>query len=33
VHAGPDFGQYAPELPPVEPEWSPVKHFGGYQNR
>ncbi len=33
VHAGADFGQYAPELPPVEPEWSPVKHFGGYQNR
>jgi predicted amidohydrolase YtcJ len=33
VHASPDFGQYAPELPPVQPEWSPVKHYGGYQNR
>jgi predicted amidohydrolase YtcJ len=33
VHANPDFGQYAPELPPVQPEWSPVKHYGGYQNR
>ncbi len=33
VHAGPDFGQYSPELPPVQPEWSPVKHYGGYQNR
>ncbi len=32
VHAGADFGQYAPDLPPVQPEWSPVKHFGGYQN-
>ena len=33
VHAGADFGQYAPEQPPVQPEWSPVKHYGGYQNR
>jgi predicted amidohydrolase YtcJ len=33
VHAGPDFGQYAPEPLPVEPDWSPVKHYGGYQNR
>ena len=33
VHAGADFGQYAPELPPVQPEWSPVKYYGGYQNR
>ncbi len=32
VHAGPDFGQYAPEPLPVEPDWSPVKHYGGYQN-
>ncbi len=33
VHAGPDFGQYSPELPSVQPDWSPVKHYGGYQNR
>jgi len=33
VHAGADFGQYAPELPPVQPEWSSVKYYGGYQNR
>ncbi len=33
VHAGPDFGQYAPEQLPVQPEWSPVKYYGGYQNR
>ncbi|MGW8393007.1 amidohydrolase [Pseudoduganella sp. HUAS MS19] len=33
VHAGPDFGQYAPEQPPVQPAWSPVKYYGGYQNR
>jgi predicted amidohydrolase YtcJ len=33
VHAGADFGQYAPEAVPVQPEWSPVKHYGGYQNR
>ena len=32
VHAGADFGQYAPELPPVQPDWSPVKYYGGYQN-
>jgi len=23
----------APSLPPVSPAWSPVAHFGGYQNR
>jgi len=32
VHAGPDFGRYSPELPPIQPDWSPVKHYGGYQN-
>ena len=32
VHAGADFGQYAPEPLPVQPEWSPVKYYGGYQN-
>jgi len=33
VHAGADFGQYAPEPLPVQPEWSPIKYYGGYQNR
>jgi hypothetical protein len=33
VHAGPDFARYSPELPPVQPEWSPVKAYGGYQNQ
>lgn len=33
VHAGPDFARYSPELPPVQPDWSPVKAYGGYQNR
>lgn len=33
VHAGPDFQRYAPEAPPIQPDWSPVKHYGGYQNR
>jgi predicted amidohydrolase YtcJ len=32
VYASKDFGQFAPELPPVLPEWSPVKTYGGYQN-
>lgn len=30
--AGP-FERYAPPAPPVLPEWSPVKAYGGYQNR
>jgi len=33
VYAGQDFSRYAPSLPPVAPEWSPVKYFGGYQNK
>jgi predicted amidohydrolase YtcJ len=33
VYAGADFGQYAQPLPPVQPEWSPVKFYGGYQNK
>ncbi|MGB9991970.1 amidohydrolase [Massilia sp. SM-13] len=33
VYAGADFGQYAQPLPPVQPEWSPVKYYGGYQNK
>jgi len=33
VYAGKDFGSLAPQLPPVLPDWSPVKHYGGYQNQ
>ncbi|GGY47441.1 amidohydrolase [Pseudoduganella albidiflava] len=33
VYAGDAFGQYAPAAPAVSPEWSPVKFYGGYQNR
>jgi hypothetical protein len=28
-----DFAQAAPPPPPVLPDWSPVKTFGGYQKR
>ena len=27
-----DFGQLSPPLPPAMPDWSPVRHFGGYQH-
>ena len=30
--AGP-FAPLAPALPEVSPDWSPVRHYGGYQNR
>ena len=33
VYAGKDFASYAPPTLEVEPDWSPVKAFGGYQNR
>lgn len=33
VYAAEAFGQYAPPAPAVLPEWSPVKHYGGYQNK
>lgn len=33
VYAGDAFGQYAPAAPAVSPEWSPVKFYGGYQNK
>ena len=33
VYAAGDFRQLAPALPAVQPDWSPVKHFGGYQNK
>jgi predicted amidohydrolase YtcJ len=33
VYAAPPFDDVAPPpLPPVSPAWSPVAHFGGYQN-
>lgn len=31
VHAMGDFAGLAPELPTIQPEWSPVRTFGGYQ--
>ncbi|MER6535667.1 amidohydrolase [Streptomyces sp900105755] len=31
VHAADHFEGLAPPPPPVEPRWSPVAHFGGYQ--
>ena len=33
VHGEGDFGKLAPELPKAMPEWSPVRAFGGYQDR
>ncbi|XAH23836.1 amidohydrolase [Xylophilus sp. GW821-FHT01B05] len=33
VHGEAEFSDLAPPLPPVLPEWSPVKRFGGYQQR
>jgi predicted amidohydrolase YtcJ len=33
VYAGKEFGQYAQPLPDIAPDWSPVKHYGGYQNK
>jgi predicted amidohydrolase YtcJ len=33
VYAGAEFQQYAPAQPAVLPDWSPVKHYGGYQNK
>ncbi|CAN7278749.1 amidohydrolase [Pseudoduganella sp. LjRoot289] len=33
VYAGKDFAQYAQPAPDVAPDWSPVKHYGGYQNK
>jgi hypothetical protein len=28
VHGNGPFADLAPELPPLDPEWSPVRHFG-----
>ena len=33
VHGTGEFGELAPPLPPASPDWSPVKRFGGYQDR
>lgn len=33
VHATGDFDGLATALPPAMPDWSPVRHFGGYQQR
>jgi predicted amidohydrolase YtcJ len=32
VYASDEFAQQDPELPPVSPDWSPVRHHGGYRN-
>ncbi len=31
VYAADEFSSYDAPLPPVSPDWSPVKYFGGYQ--
>lgn len=31
VYAAGPYAEHDPELPPVDPAWSPVAHFGGYQ--
>lgn len=33
VHGEADFKHLAPDLPPPMPDWSPVRTFGGYQQR
>jgi len=33
VYGEGDFGTLAPALPPPMPDWSPVRHVGGYQSR
>ncbi|MBR0681881.1 amidohydrolase [Roseomonas eburnea] len=33
VHGAGDFAALTPPLPPVMPDWSPVRRFGGYQDR
>ncbi|MFG1464161.1 amidohydrolase [Xanthobacter sp. DSM 24535] len=33
VHGEGDFKPLAPALPPAMPDWSPVRRFGGYQER
>lgn len=31
VHGDSEFGSLAPPLPPAMPDWSPIRHYGGYQ--
>ncbi|MXP66108.1 amidohydrolase [Roseomonas sp. M0104] len=33
VHGAGDFARLAPPMPPAMPDWSPVRTFGGYQDR
>ncbi|RVT97759.1 amidohydrolase [Rhodovarius crocodyli] len=33
VHGASDYAPLAPDLPPAMPDWSPVRRFGGYQQR
>jgi predicted amidohydrolase YtcJ len=33
VYAAPEFKQFAPVSLEVQPDWSPVKYYGGYQNK
>jgi predicted amidohydrolase YtcJ len=33
VHGADEFKELAPPLPPAMPDWSPVRHHGGYQQR
>jgi predicted amidohydrolase YtcJ len=33
VHGDLEFKSFAPELPPPMPDWSPVKYYGGFQDR
>ena len=33
VHGSNEFDALAPPLPPVMPDWSPLRAFGGYQNQ
>ena len=33
VHGAAEFAPLAPPLPPAMPDWSPVRHHGGYQGR
>ncbi|RKK05985.1 amidohydrolase [Pseudoroseomonas wenyumeiae] len=33
VHGAGDYASLAPPLPPAMPDWSPVRRFGGYQDR
>ncbi len=32
VYARDEFTAHDPDLPPVSPDWSPVKQYGGYHN-